>query len=33
MSARKKHLLPLQAELDQTLQAIPEFSEAKSSHE
>jgi len=33
MSARKKHLLPWQAELDQTLQEILEFSETKSSHE
>lgn len=29
----KKNLLPLKAELDQTLQEIPEFSETKSSHE
>jgi hypothetical protein len=31
--AVKKHLLPLKAELDQTLQEIPESSEIKTSHE
>lgn len=31
--AVKKHLLPLKAELDQTLQEIPESSETKTSHE